>query len=163
QALQRTVSRIRWRSHARDRLRAVAAEPAPLQVVYSCGFQAPRRRGDRDLGAVRGRPRLHGTGRGDGAGRVLAPARALLRNCRRRPRNDGPRAADSRAPRKGSDPRRVGRARRGSRDRVKVIDAVVLRGGVEIENPLETALEFVEAYSAYDSHDSRAPHTFDES
>src|SRR5438046_2980602 len=57
----------------------------------------------------------------------------------------------------------MGRARRGSRDRVKVIDAVVLRGGVEIENPLETALEFVEAYSAYDSHDSRAPHTFDES
>ena len=47
--------------------------------------------------------------------------------------------------------------------RVKAIDAVVLRGGVEIQNPLEAALEFVEAYSAYDSHDPRAPHTFDES
>jgi hypothetical protein len=46
---------------------------------------------------------------------------------------------------------------------VKAIDAVVLRDGVEIENPLEAALEFVEAYSAYDSHDPTAPHTFDES
>src|SRR5207253_11487496 len=45
----------------------------------------------------------------------------------------------------------------------RLSDAVVLRGGVEIENPLETALEFVEAYSAYDSHDPTAPHTFDES
>ena len=47
--------------------------------------------------------------------------------------------------------------------RVKAIDAVVLRGGVEIQNPLEAALEFVEAYSAYDSHDPRTPHKFDES
>jgi len=46
---------------------------------------------------------------------------------------------------------------------VKAIDAVVLRGGVEIENPLEAALEFVEAYSAYDSDHPSAPHTFDES
>ena len=52
---------------------------------------------------------------------------------------------------------------RGSRGRVKAIDAVVLRDGVEIENPLEAALEFVEAYSAYDAHDPTAPHTFDES
>ena len=52
---------------------------------------------------------------------------------------------------------------RGSRGRVKAIDAVVLRDGVEIENPLEAALEFVEAYSAYDSHDPTAPHTFGES
>ena len=46
---------------------------------------------------------------------------------------------------------------------MKAIDAVVLRDGVEIENPLEAALEFVEAYSAYDSHDPTTPHTFDES
>src|SRR5947207_1545504 len=50
-----------------------------------------------------------------------------------------------------------------ARDRVKAIDAVVLRGGVEIENPLATALEFVEAYSVYDSDHPSAPHTFDES
>jgi hypothetical protein len=45
---------------------------------------------------------------------------------------------------------------------VKAIDAVVLRDGVEIENPLEAALAFVEAYSAYDSRDPTTPDTFDE-
>ncbi|HSS81659.1 MAG TPA: DUF6308 family protein [Gaiellaceae bacterium] len=39
---------------------------------------------------------------------------------------------------------------------------VVLRGGLEIEDPLETTIGFVEAYPAYDSRDSR-PGSFDES
>jgi hypothetical protein len=46
------------------------------------------------------------------------------------------------------------------------VTAVVLRGGVEIENPLELALEFLEAYSsyeAYNSYDAATPRSFDES
>jgi Family of unknown function (DUF6308) len=39
---------------------------------------------------------------------------------------------------------------------------VVLRGGVEVENPLELALGFLEAYSSYDSYDSSGPESFDE-
>jgi hypothetical protein len=39
---------------------------------------------------------------------------------------------------------------------------IVLRGGFEIEDPLEAALEFVEAYPGYDSVDSR-PGSFEES
>jgi hypothetical protein len=38
---------------------------------------------------------------------------------------------------------------------------IVLRGGFEIEDPLEAALEFVEAYPGYDSVDSR-PGSFEE-
>ena len=39
---------------------------------------------------------------------------------------------------------------------------IVLRGGLELEDPLEVAIRFVEAYPAYDSRDSR-PGSFDES
>jgi hypothetical protein len=39
---------------------------------------------------------------------------------------------------------------------------IVLRGGLEIEDPVEVAIRFVEAYPAYDSRDSR-PGSFDES
>jgi hypothetical protein len=40
---------------------------------------------------------------------------------------------------------------------------VTLRGGVELEDPLAAALAFIEAYSAYDSHPSSDPASFDES
>jgi Family of unknown function (DUF6308) len=40
---------------------------------------------------------------------------------------------------------------------------VVLRGGVEVANPLELALEFLAAYSGYDAGDSSGPASFDES
>jgi Family of unknown function (DUF6308) len=39
---------------------------------------------------------------------------------------------------------------------------IVLRGGLELEDPLGVALRFVEAYPGYDSRDSR-PNTFEES
>jgi hypothetical protein len=39
---------------------------------------------------------------------------------------------------------------------------IVLRGGLELEDPLDVALRFVEAYPGYDSRDSR-PSSFDES
>jgi len=39
---------------------------------------------------------------------------------------------------------------------------IVLRGGLELEDPLDVALGFVEAYPGYDSPDSR-PGSFDES
>jgi Family of unknown function (DUF6308) len=39
---------------------------------------------------------------------------------------------------------------------------VALRGGVEIENPLELALEFVEAYWGAEAHDDGSPWSFDE-
>ena len=40
---------------------------------------------------------------------------------------------------------------------------ITLRGGVEVENPLELALEFLSAYSSYDAFDSSRPSSFDES
>ena len=40
---------------------------------------------------------------------------------------------------------------------------VVLRGGVEVENPLGLALEFLEAYSSYEAYESSGPASFDES
>ena len=40
---------------------------------------------------------------------------------------------------------------------------VVLRGGVEVENPLELALGFLEAYSSYEVYESSPPASFDES
>ena len=43
------------------------------------------------------------------------------------------------------------------------MSAIVLRGGVEIENPLELALEFLAAYSSYEAYDSSGPESFDES
>ncbi|HEV8251534.1 MAG TPA: DUF6308 family protein [Gaiellaceae bacterium] len=39
--------------------------------------------------------------------------------------------------------------------------AIVLRGGVEVENPLQLALAFLEAYASHDAGDS-APTSFDE-
>lgn len=39
---------------------------------------------------------------------------------------------------------------------------IVLRGGLELEDPLEETIRFVEGYPGYDSHDSR-PGSFDES
>jgi hypothetical protein len=43
------------------------------------------------------------------------------------------------------------------------MSAIILRGGVEIENPLELALEFLAAYSSYEAHESSSPMSFDES
>jgi transposase len=40
---------------------------------------------------------------------------------------------------------------------------IILRGGVEVENPLELALEFLGAYSNYGAYDSAGPGSFDES
>jgi hypothetical protein len=39
---------------------------------------------------------------------------------------------------------------------------IVLRSGVEIENPLELALEFLAAYSSYETADPSGPRSFDE-
>ena len=39
---------------------------------------------------------------------------------------------------------------------------IVLRAGVEVENPLELALEFLAAYSRYETADSSGPMSFDE-
>jgi hypothetical protein len=41
------------------------------------------------------------------------------------------------------------------------VRAIVLRGGVEVENPLQLALAFLEAYASHDAGDS-APTSFDE-
>lgn len=43
------------------------------------------------------------------------------------------------------------------------MSTVILRGGIEVENPLELALEFLAAYSGYEGSDSSAPASFDES
>lgn len=43
------------------------------------------------------------------------------------------------------------------------MSTVILRGGVEVENPLEVALEFLAAYSSYEASDSSGPAAFDES
>ena len=43
------------------------------------------------------------------------------------------------------------------------MSTIILRGGVEVENPLELALEFLEAYSRYEAYDSSGPASFDES
>jgi hypothetical protein len=40
---------------------------------------------------------------------------------------------------------------------------IILRGGVELENPLELALGFLEAYSGYEGDDSSGAASFDES
>jgi len=39
---------------------------------------------------------------------------------------------------------------------------IVLRGGVELGNPLDVALEFLAAYSGYDEYETSGPFTFDE-
>src|SRR5437867_3787672 len=43
------------------------------------------------------------------------------------------------------------------------MNAIILRGGVEVENPLELALEFLAAYSGDEACDSSSTASFDES
>jgi Family of unknown function (DUF6308) len=43
------------------------------------------------------------------------------------------------------------------------VNTIILRGGVELENPLELALEFLDAYSSYEADDSSSPASFEES
>ena len=43
------------------------------------------------------------------------------------------------------------------------MSTIILRGGVEVRNPLEVALEFLAAYSSYDAYGSSEPASFDES
>jgi hypothetical protein len=43
------------------------------------------------------------------------------------------------------------------------MSTIVLRGDVEVENPLELALEFLGAYSSYEARDSSRSASFDES
>ena len=43
------------------------------------------------------------------------------------------------------------------------MSAIILRGGVEVQNPLELALEFLAAYSGHEAYDSSSPASFDES
>ena len=43
------------------------------------------------------------------------------------------------------------------------MSAIVLRRGVEVEHPLELALEFLAAYSSSEAYDSSGPASFDES
>jgi Family of unknown function (DUF6308) len=43
------------------------------------------------------------------------------------------------------------------------MSTIILRGGVELENPVELALEFLAAYSSYEAYDSSGPASFDES
>src|SRR5687767_2958988 len=40
---------------------------------------------------------------------------------------------------------------------------IILRGGVEVEDPLELALEFLATYSSYEASASSGPASFDES
>jgi Family of unknown function (DUF6308) len=42
------------------------------------------------------------------------------------------------------------------------LNKVILRGGVELENPLELALQFLEAFSSYEADDNSVPASFDE-
>jgi Family of unknown function (DUF6308) len=42
------------------------------------------------------------------------------------------------------------------------MSTIILRGGVEVENPLELALEFLEAYSSYEADASSGHASFDE-
>jgi hypothetical protein len=39
---------------------------------------------------------------------------------------------------------------------------IILRGGVEVENPLELALEFLQTYSSYEGYDTSGPASFNE-
>jgi hypothetical protein len=43
------------------------------------------------------------------------------------------------------------------------MSTIILRGGVEVENPLELALEFLATYSSYEACDPSGPASFDES
>jgi hypothetical protein len=40
--------------------------------------------------------------------------------------------------------------------------AIILRGGIAVEDPLQLALEFLEAYPSYEADDSSKPRSFDE-
>jgi Family of unknown function (DUF6308) len=55
----------------------------------------------------------------------------------------------------------------GARRRLGTISrrlgTITLRGGVELDNPLELALEFLEAYSGYEGDDASGPFSFGES
>jgi hypothetical protein len=42
------------------------------------------------------------------------------------------------------------------------MSTIILRGGVEVEHPLELALEFLASYSSFDAHSSSGPGSFDE-
>ena len=42
------------------------------------------------------------------------------------------------------------------------VTAIILRGGVKVEHPLELALEFLASYSSFDAHSSSGPGSFDE-
>src|SRR6266508_1045768 len=42
------------------------------------------------------------------------------------------------------------------------MSTIILRGGVDLENPLELALEFLAAYFSYEVSDSSGPTSFDE-
>jgi Family of unknown function (DUF6308) len=42
------------------------------------------------------------------------------------------------------------------------MSTIILRGGIEVGNPLELALEFLGAYSGYEGYDSSGPESFDE-
>jgi hypothetical protein len=42
------------------------------------------------------------------------------------------------------------------------MDTIVLRGGVEVENPLELALEFLRKYSSYEGYETTGPASFNE-
>jgi hypothetical protein len=42
------------------------------------------------------------------------------------------------------------------------MSTIILRGGVEVENPLELALELLAAYSSYEAYDPSGPASLDE-
>ena len=42
------------------------------------------------------------------------------------------------------------------------MSTIILRSGVEVENPLELALEFLASYSSFDAYNSSGPESFDE-
>jgi len=42
------------------------------------------------------------------------------------------------------------------------MSTIILRGGVEVEDPLELALTFLGAYSGYEAEGSSGPASFDE-
>src|SRR6266498_2627976 len=43
-----------------------------------------------------------------------------------------------------------------------MMSTIILRSGIEVANPLELALDFLEAYSSYEAHDASGPASFDE-
>jgi hypothetical protein len=43
------------------------------------------------------------------------------------------------------------------------MSTIILRGGVEVQNPVELVLEFLAAYSSYEAYDSSGPASFDAS